>query len=268
MSIIVYTCCLGGFDTIRPPLAIEPGVRYICFTDVPVLPDCPPWEFRPAHLIQEYEEPMFGTNGHLGADLARSSRVPKILPHLILPECDYSIWHDSNFQLAKLPTDIIGELLRFDDWAAHKHPARDCIYAEADILLKENIGTRSLVESEIATLRSLGYPEHNGLWANGMLVRRHSPAVAKLNESWWGLFSAGCERDQISFPVALHRSGISINTIQNDVFRSPYMQFRWHAAWKDQYDNVSVREERARTAAKVKRLEDVAEPGGYRWLSY
>jgi hypothetical protein len=247
--ICVITSCLGGFDNLRPPLGIEPNdeTRWICYTDQVNIPACPPWDFRPIpHLLSA----------------ARASRIPKILPHLVLPaETDYSIWHDANFQLTMSPRATIGELLRFDDWAAHKHPARDCIYREADILLKEKIGTPTLIEAEIARYRAAGYPEANGygtgagLWANGLLVRRHTPAVAAVNERWWDFYAAGCERDQISFPVARRELGLSVNTIQNDIFHSPYMRFQWHAAWRDKQDNPSYWISRDRQRTQLRRLE-------------
>ena len=113
--IYVYTCILGGFDNLRPPLVDpEPGVRFVCFTDCPVLPSVAPWEFRPVHRV--YSADMSGRT-----DMARTSRLPKILPHLMLPaDADYSIWIDGNFQLRKPASEIINEELRTEDWAVHQ----------------------------------------------------------------------------------------------------------------------------------------------------
>jgi len=265
--IYVYTSILGGFDSLRPPLcAPEPGVRYICFTDVPVLPRVDPWEFRPVHQVFDAEEFCDGKMSP-----ARTSRLPKILPHLVLPEdCDYSIWHDGNFQLKMSPREIVSKLLRTADWSAHRHPARDCIYDEAEILLREKIGTASLVEAQIARYRAAGHPEHYGLWANGLIVRRHNVATAALNERWWQLFSEGCERDQVSFPVAQRETGVAMDTTirLHGIYESEYVQFNWHAAFRERGDNPVHWPERARIAARVKRLEEIAGPGGYNWMAY
>jgi hypothetical protein len=221
-----------------------------------VLPDVAPWEFRPIHRIE--------------GSAARTSRLPKILPHLMLPECDYSIWHDANFQMLKSPTETVAKLLRTADWAAHKHPARDCIYDEATILLRENIGTPALVERQIERCReSFQHPKHWGLWANGLIVRRHNARTAALNERWWELFASGCERDQISFPVALRESGLSIETIRHtDIFGSEFIKYNWHAAWKDREDNPVYWPERERIAARVQKLYEVAGDGGYEFRRY
>jgi hypothetical protein len=268
--IYCYTCILGGFDNLRPPLVPpEPGVRFICFTDCPVLPDVPPWEFRPVHRVLCNVPEDCDEYGQL--DVARTSRLPKILPHLMLPtDADYSIWIDGNFQLRKPASEIINEELRTEDWAAHRHPARDCVYAEAEILLKEKIGDPAEVRAQIDLYRNAQYPKTNGLWANGMIIRRHSEAVNRLNEAWWERFAGGCARDQISFPVARWACDLKVNSMPHypDVYTSPLMKFGWHAAWKDKEPNVEYRPERERIAARVKRLQEVVGHGGYEWRQY
>lgn len=239
--IYVYTSILNGWDNLRPPaIASTAGARFICFTDVPVLPAVGPWEYRPLHP----------------AGLAsRTARVPKILPHLMLPaDTEYSIYHDGNLQLRVDPNEIISSLLRSADWAAHRHPARDCIYAEARELLEAKIGTPSLVKAEIERYSEAGHPTSEGLWANGFLVRRHTPAVAALNELWWRMYSAGCERDQLSFPVARKVAGVNIATVDANIYQSPYLNFYWHAAWKDQPTSVEFRGERAVIRQRLARL--------------
>ena len=103
------------------------------------------------------------------------------------------------------------------------------------MLLKEKIGTAALVERQIDRARDVyGHPEHFGLWANGFIVRRHNAATAALNERWWDLFQSGCERDQISFPVALRESGVGIETIRHtDIYGSEFVKFNWHAAFRE-----------------------------------
>lgn len=285
MSIVVYTCILGGFDNLRPPLVPpEPGVRFICFTDVPVLPDVPPWEFRPVHRV--YSADFSGR-----ADLSRTSRLPKILPHLVLPaDCDYSIWLDGNFRLLKPASEIINTEMRFDDWAAHRHPARGCVYEEAELLVKlkrehpdewPNMDAAEL-DAEIARYRGTGMPEKlNTLTANGIIIRRHTPGVAALNEAWWNLFAAGCGRDQLSFTVALWqcrppkdttfvKGAVTVNRMPHypDIYSSPLARFGWHSAWKDKPDNVQYRPERDRIVARVQRLREVVGDGGYNFRMY
>ena len=274
-SIIVYTCILGGFDNLRPPLVPpEPGVRWICFTDMPVLPDVPPWEFRPVHRVMDKQ-------WDCRVDVSRTSRLPKILPHLVLPaDCDYSIWVDGNLQLAKPASEIVNAELRFDDWAAHRHPARGCVYEEAELLMRlkrvtpeewPNLDAAQL-QAEHDRYKAMNFPAALGtLTANGLIVRRHNRYAAALNEKWWKLFMAGCGRDQLSFPVALWLQGdVKVNRMPHyhDIYNSPLIRFGWHAAWKDKPDNVQYRPERERISARVAKLREVVGDGGYSWREY
>ncbi len=243
--ITVYTSLLKGFDNLRPAL-VRPwdGVRFLCFTDNPLQLPCPPWEFRPAPQLP-----------HVG----RSSRVAKILPHLMLPpDTDYSIWHDANFDLVADPREMVGQMLRFRDWAAYHHPARDCVYKEAALLLKEKIGTPELIQAEVDRYREAGHPDLQGLWANGLIVRRHNRHTAELNELWWELYSQGCERDQLSFPVARKRLGVEINTLPGDIYHhAEHVKFRWHAAFRTNGDNAAFWPERDRMRARIEKLRQV-----------
>lgn len=248
--IYVYTSILNGWDNLRAPgypwnarIPADPGVRFICFTDLPILPTVEPWEFRPVYPAGEG---------------CRTARVPKILPHLMLPDdAEYSIYHDGNLRLKDDPRRVLDRLLSDHDWAAHRHPARKCIYEEAKVLLDEKIGTAALVEAEIEYYIGIGYPKDAGLWANGFIARRHTPAVAALNELWWSLYSIGCERDQLSFPVARRDAAMELTTIHADVYCSPVVDFFWHAAWRDKEGSREYHPERKAIRERLARLKKV-----------
>lgn len=238
--IYVYTSILNGWDNLRPPRHVAvPGVRFLCFTNVPVLPLVEPWEYR---LVEPH------------GPLSRASRRQKILAHSSLPaDAEYSIYHDGNLRLSQHPAEVVETLLRSHDWAAHRHPCRTCIYQEADVLLYDPgmEGWRAQrrdrvarIQTEIEAYRLAGYPAEAGLWANGFIVRRHSAQVSALNELWWKLYSAGGERDQLSFPVARRRAGVAVATIDANVYESPYVDFFWHAAWKDKATSIEFHAER------------------------
>lgn len=255
--IYVVTAILNGFDNLRPPAApANETVRYICFTNVPNLPRLYPWEYRP----------IYAATGNA----ARDSRIPKILPHLMLPtDAEYSIWHDGNFQLRHDPQTMVETLLAHNDWAAHRHPCRSCIYEEGRVLLDEKIGTPGLVREELDRYRSSGHPANAGLWANGLIVRRHSLDVQALNEEWWKLYVAGAERDQLSFPVARARIGLEVKTIHDNVFASAWMKFNWHAAWKQREDNPDYWPQRDRHRQRLGRLQELTgSDAGVRFAEY
>lgn len=239
--IVVYTANVNGFDNLRTPACpTEHNVRYLCFTNLPIelLPRVEPWEY----VALKVE----GSG-------ARTSRMPKILAHRFVPDAAYSIWHDCNYQLRKSPNEIIDEVCRDVNWMAHRHPCRTCIYEEAEVVMDAcPLIPRDEVVRQISGYREAGFPEKAGLWANGFIARRHTPEVARLNEEWWRLFSAGCERDQLSFPVARRNTNTPIKTIDANVFSSPYMLYRWHAAWRDKDDNPNFWKQRDELRRQLK----------------
>jgi hypothetical protein len=263
--IYVYTSILNGWDNLRPPAVWDvPGVRFICFTNVPNLPNVHPWEFRPIYPAGE---------------TCRTARVPKILPHLMLPDdAEYSIYHDGNLRLSKNPIAMIATFLDSHNWAAHKHPCRTCIYQEADVILNhesmegwraQNPDRAPRIAEEVDRYRTGKFPQQAGLWANGMIIRRHTDSVATLNERWWRLYSAGGERDQLSFPVARRAENLEINTINEPISESSQVGFFFHAAWKDKPSSREFHPERNRIRGSLERLQALTgSDGGVKYPVY
>ena len=245
MKIVVYTCILNGFDNLHPPLLEalrDSEARYICFTDNPHAPSVPPWEYRPAYIPFD--------------NMGRNSRIPKILPHLFF-DADYSIWHDGCFALKMRPEDIVGSL-GAHEIAAHRHPARKCLFEEAELCIAEKIGDAGEISRQAKLYELLGHPKGSGLWANGLIVRKHSAAINDFNEGWWLAYRDGCSRDQISFPFVLRNSGIQIQTLGWNPWASPLMEFYWHDAFKGRGDVDSFAAENEAMKAKMDRLREVA----------
>lgn len=242
MSIVVYTAILGAWDNLRPPEVIEPGVRYVCYSDTPRDP-VPGWEIQPAYTPFDNH--------------ARNSRLPKCLPHLHF-DAEYSIYHDANFSIRQLPSVIIDRNLRNADIAMYEHPCRKHVGEESEVLLKEGIGDPREVSAATTLWKHHGAPL--GLWAGGFIVRRHTAAVREFNETWWQLFRDGCTRDQMSLPLARHICSIPIHTIRGNILGTiPELAYHWHAAWKDKGDNPKFRTRQGELDAKRLRLVELAQ---------
>lgn len=116
----------------------------------------------------------------------RQSRLPKILANHYLLDVEYSIYHDASFSLTMDPREIIKLLPADRDIAMFRHPARDCVYDEGALLIQEGIGTRAKIEAQMGRYRGMGFPAHWGLWACGIIIRRHTTYVTLLEDLWWG----------------------------------------------------------------------------------
>ncbi len=224
---VVYTVILNAWDYLRPPEVIDPAARYICFIDHP-MPRVTPWEFLPAYT------PF--------PSASRNSRLPKIVPDLHF-EADYSIYHDANFALRRSPEYLIERYLnpKQREMAMFIHPCRKTVEEEAAEILKhpewfpnENMDK---VRDQVERWRESGAPQ--GLWAAGMIIRKHTPDVAAFNRSWWREYMLGSSRDQLALPIARHFSGMKIEDIEGNILGpdNSLLAFNWHAAWKDKGDN-------------------------------
>lgn len=207
-KITVYTVIIDDYDELKPPRIVEPGVRYICFTNKDYT--CPPWEICKVEKL--YVDPR------------RSSRVQKIMSHLYI-NSEYSIYHDGSCSLTAKPSDLVREFLKTTDLAMYRHPIRKSIYEERDVCVKLGICSTTEIESQISRYKTYGIIP--GLWSGGIIFRRNTEAVKKFNEIWWKEYSLGCIRDQIALPRAIMDSGIPIHTIQ-EIINTDKNRFKFH----------------------------------------
>lgn len=130
-----------------------------------------------------------------------SAKKYKILSHLFDFD-EWSIWVDGHLNLpAEKQKDLTSKVESSGkEIGVFKHPWRDCIYDEAKVIIEKQLDDEVIVNHQVEKYRSEDYPEHNGLYACGILVRRHTENVKKLNEKWWDEISQGSIRDQLSFP--------------------------------------------------------------------
>lgn len=192
-AIVVYTAIFGGYDELRPPRERQPGVQYLCFTDNPRL--------KPNGWTVRYCPAS-------GDPLMQAKRL-KILAHESV-DCDMSLWIDGRIELHSLNGAI--EQCRAD-LALTRHPHRDCIYAEAEHCKRVRRGDPRRIDAAIARYKSEGHPPAFGLWRGGVILRKHTPAMARFNGEWWREVSTGTSRDQIALPVVLRRLRMPFDTL-------------------------------------------------------
>jgi glycosyltransferase involved in cell wall biosynthesis len=215
--IIIYSCNFGGYEVVRPPLFVDPRVTYVLFTDDPKITSD---KWNVIMLKHDLDDPR------------RASRLAKLLPHKYLPAHDISVYIDSSMEL--IEADVLAMVrvcMEGGDIALYKHAKRSCIYDEIDFVQKTSRKVSPLkLASYLEKLRKDGYPTHNGLFENGIIFRRNTPAIRKLNEMWWHVYETGPERDQFSLCYCLWRLGISVTDIKagKQVRVNPFIKFHQH----------------------------------------
>jgi len=202
-KIVVYTCIIGDYDTLKPVCNRSSRIDYICFTDNPNIKSDGVWEIRRLPPDDLYTE---------GLSKIKKQRIVKILPHIYLKEYDVSIWVDGNIQITG---NLIFEFLNALDlnnnfMYVNRHPSRDCIYREEVVVLRQKKDIPKNTNPQIRRYKEEGFPEHFGLAETNIIVRKHNDfRCKKLMFDWAKEIINGSHRDQLSFDYCRWKNGMS-----------------------------------------------------------
>ncbi|WP_319589880.1 glycosyltransferase domain-containing protein [uncultured Draconibacterium sp.] len=201
MKKAIYTTLVGDYDTLKDPECIADDWDYICFSNNLRSDQFKIWEIR--------KIPFYHSNNSV------LSRFPKLNPHKVLPEYDYSIYLDSNIQ-------ITGEYIynKADKLISQKqlisiikHPLRNCIYDEAEICKNDGLESKKNINELISFLKQENYPKEVGLFENNLIFRNHMDSqIINLSNSWWDMYLRFAKRDQLSLCYLLWKNKISCSS--------------------------------------------------------
>ena len=204
MKVIVYTALIGNIDRLWSVMPGSADVQHVAFVDGPkrevglwgkspptILPNTGGAKAHPT-WNQQIVKPEWGDR--------RTARHYKVLPHRYLPDADVWIWIDANVRLRMHPLSLIKRYLKDNDLMAFRHWERKCLYTEAEVCAKYKKDKRAILEAQTTRYEQAGMPRGWGLAATRVVIRRNTPAVRELNESWWTEIEHGSLRDQVSFP--------------------------------------------------------------------
>lgn len=208
---VVYTAIFGRRDRLWNPLQWPEGVEFICFTDDPNLREWSEADDRWNIVLCHRREKCH----------RRSAKWYKVQAHRVL-DCEESLWLDGSLQLNDLRD---GWEHMQNDIALTPHPDRQCIYTEAARVIHRKQDSREIVDAAVERYRELGHPENWGLWRGGVIWRKHTPEVARFNETWWQHIREGSVRDQISLPPVLRYLGMPFDIFPRSV---PSLTWRSH----------------------------------------
>lgn len=202
--LVVYTVHVREKEPLREPAFVHPDADYVCYTDDPDFTS-PVWKPRPVVFYKR--------------DPVRTAKFYKLLCHRHFLDYKASIYHDASFQLQSDPFLLIEAYLGDADMSLHPHYLRHCLYEEIEAciqLYKDRIG---LLRAQGQAYKQQGFPEDQGLYECGILMRHHNKRVSELNEKWWEEIVRYSARDQISFPVVLSDSSVKLNLLPFDNIR-------------------------------------------------
>jgi hypothetical protein len=158
-----------------------------------------------------------------------TARWLKVHPHLALPMYDVSAWVDAAFQIDAFRAVDMEALLGPNDIACFTHPERNCAYAEAEAVRRLRLESDESVDRVVARLRAEGMPPESGLFASGVVLRRHaSTDVANAMDDWWQYIEHGSIRDQLSINHVIRRRGLRCAVITESIWSNPWMHWVSH----------------------------------------
>lgn len=246
MKIVVYTAIYGKKDPLWsvPPIARD-GTDYVVLTDRRLM-EVGLWTLdgsygrRATILTGTGEFPSVPTTWEqrkFSTDLPswdrmtprRRARYCKMMPHVIFPEADVTVWVDGNIRLLRTPRRAVAWLTS-NNIAAFRHPDRRCIYEEAKACMEFGKGSRKEILAQINAYRKAGYPANRGLISTRCVIRRNCDEINWLNEAWWREIRERSERDQISLPFLLWKMGIDYSHIPGSAIRGSDFWFIMHGA--------------------------------------
>lgn len=201
MQNYIYTVITNGKDTLNEEINAE-GAKLVCFTNDDITSD--KWEIR--KLPDLFIDPR------------RNSRMPKIMPHIYMPDADYTLYMDGNL-INTIPLQQV-----IDDWGAgtfcmFRHAARNCYFDEAKECIRLGLDDPELIISQCQRYKHV--PKHAGLYNCGVMLRKNIASVNSFNEKWWAQYCTGSRRDQISFAIAAWEYKLKITAIHGGCWCTP-----------------------------------------------
>ena len=211
--IVIYTAITGDYNKLQLHPEIQ-GVEWVAFSDT--LTSHPNWR------ILHIEVPE-GVSPRLAA------KTYKMLPHIVLPEFDGSIWIDGTVRVDS--PAFAEEAMSWTSGsgiAMFRHPERDDICDEADVSLTMPKYQTGLIASQVAHYLDCGFPRHSGLWCGGIIARQHTDLVRQLGEMWLAQVEKWSVQDQLSLPFCLRKLEIIPGGFPASLYNNPWLTVTGH----------------------------------------
>lgn len=219
---LIYTSIVGSCDDLLQPRAVREDFDYICFVSDKITGDQRNGVWQLRQIPYECD------------DTRKLSRYPKLLPHKVLPDYDYSLWIDGNVSIRdeKLYEIINDKIKDGITYSGLNHWGRDCAYEEAVGCVNTGKETLSNALIVIKFLKSKHFPKHYGLYENNVIFRKHNEKnIVEFDELWWKTYCEIGQRDQLCHPYCYKEIGLRFNYLLPKSFcarNHPYFIYKIH----------------------------------------
>jgi hypothetical protein len=189
-DLAIITAVYDSYDTVKP-VTPQTGVD----VDWVLVTDSEPADAKGWRVVVE-PRPDVPPN--------RAAKVAKFEPWRYT-DVSVSVWIDASFRVVS--PDFAAAMLDYaKPIAQFVHPWRNCLYDEATEIAALGKDPDGAAAWQVKRYREAGHPEGWGLWAAGVIARRHTAAVRRMGAAWAREVSAGSARDQVSQPFVLRQA--------------------------------------------------------------
>lgn len=204
--IAVYAALFGAYDKVYEPATTDDRCDYYIFTDQEIDSRSHWKKVSLSVEEQDFVDKLTDTD---------KNRYFKMLGYRRFLDYRYSIYIDINLE-------IYGDITKFPIYAdnpigiaLYNHPARDCIYNEAEVCVILGKAKKRDVRLQMKKYQHKGMPQHYGMCECGVIARDNkNEQCVKLMEDWWHEFrKSSVKRDQLVFPFVLWKNHIKIDRI-------------------------------------------------------
>lgn len=213
-KIAIISAVYGQSDPIKPTFPQNGDVEFLMVTDDAGLAagvvDPMGWK-----IIYEPRNDMAPV---------RAAKIPKLFPWRYTDR-NFSVWIDGSMRLRS--AFFANQMIQSGNpIGMFPHPDRDCVFDEA----RETLGMQryssqhALIAEQMAEYAH--HPHHHGLWATGIVSRRHTPDVVSFSEQWETEINRYSYQDQISLPIVARANQLWPDSIKyGDIWKSNFHEF-------------------------------------------
>lgn len=206
----IVTSIYGSYDIPKQFAPQTIPCRMLLVTDKVQHPSCP-WET----LV----DPRPG-----GLSPRMQAKFPKLHPWEFSDDGPW-IWIDGSMEIVSefFAAEVLDWVETIGMWT---HPARDCLYQEAQFSSTLPKYDGQPLAAQAAAYLQDGMPRHWGLWAAGLIVYKRRPTV--LADAWMGEIETWGVQDQISLPYAAHLTGQRPEPLPYHLLDNPWVRLHFH----------------------------------------
>ena len=201
-----YTAVYG--DHIPLPEFDTKGFEFRCYTDRKI--ESKTWKI-------EQRPPVPG-----GPRMA--AKWWKMFPPTVM-NGDISIWIDASITVTDVHemVRVCKAALKGHDVALFKHPERTSVFDEAvaSLQMPNKYAGLPLI-AQVESYREEGLPQDSGLWAGGVIARKHNPKRVKFEADWWAENEKWSYQDQLSLPYVLWKHDVKPGVIPGSVYKTAF----------------------------------------------